>query len=363
MSIHDQISRRIRPAVLAGRAYHVPDAAGLVKLDAMENPYSWPEEMKQAWLSALAQVDFNRYPDASGRAVKQALRRAFGIGADADVLLGNGSDEIIQIITAAVAAPGVTVLAPEPSFAMYRIVTEAAGARYCGVPLRTPDFALDVDAMLAAIEQHDPAVVFIAWPNNPTGNLFSVQDIDRILDAADGLVVVDEAYHAFAGSSFMPALDRHENLLVMRTLSKLGLAGLRFGFIAGAPAWLEQLDKLRLPYNVSVIAQVSVEFVLRHMHVLEAQAARIRADRDALYGHLKGLDGICVWPSAANFLLLRTLRRPATQVYEGLRARGLLVKNLHGSHPMLSECLRVTVGSAGENEQFVSALTDIIGRD
>ena len=362
MAIHDRVKRRIRPAVLSGAAYHVPDSAGLVKLDAMENPYAWPEDMKQAWLESLARVDFNRYPDASGRSVKQALRRAFGIGEGADVLLGNGSDEIIQIITAAVAAPDVTLLAPEPSFAMYRIVTEAAGARYCGVPLREPDFSMDTDAMIAAIEAHDPAVVFIAWPNNPTGNLFAEEDIERILAATGGLVVVDEAYHAFARCSFMDALPRHENLVVMRTLSKLGLAGLRFGFLAGAPAWLEQFEKLRLPYNVSVLAQASVEFVLGHLDVLEAQAARIRADRDALYAHLGAVEGIRVWPSAANFLLVRILHRPAVEVFEALRARGLLVKNLHGSHPMLDQCLRITVGSAGENELFLAAFTDIISK-
>jgi histidinol-phosphate aminotransferase len=351
----------IRPALLQGKAYHVPDAAGLVKLDAMENPYPWPETLRGGWLDALRGISLNRYPDADAAELKTKLRRGFSIPGGAGLLLGNGSDEIIQMLALATARPGAVLLAPEPSFSMYRIIADVVGLRYVGVPLRADDFALDRTAMLDAIAAHRPALVMLAYPNNPSGNLFAEADIDAILEAAPGAVVIDEAYHAFAERSWLPRLERHPNLLVMRTLSKLGMAGLRLGLLMAAPAWVEQFEKLRLPYNIGTLTQASVGFFFGHMEVFDEQASRIRAERDRMFARLRSMSGLRAWPSAANFLLARSTRLPADRIHAELLQRGLLIKSLHGSHPMLAECLRITIGSPEENEALLAALETILG--
>lgn len=346
----------VRPEILRLAAYHVPDARGMVKLDAMENPYRLPADLAHALGEVLAGAAINRYPDPRADELKAVLRPAFAIPDELDVLLGNGSDEIIQILVLALARPGATLLSVEPSFVMYRLIAEFCGMRYVGVSL-TPGFALDEAAMLAAIETHRPALVFLAYPNNPTGNAFDRAVIERIVRAAPGLVVLDEAYHAFAGGlSFLDDVPRHERLLVMRTVSKLGLAGLRLGYLAGAPEWIREFDKVRLPYNVGVLTQLAARFALQHMAVLEQQAALIVAERSRLAQALKSLPQVQVHDSVANFLLLRLPH--ATAVFEGLKRRGVLVKNLHGVHPLLADCLRVTVGTPHENALFLDALTD-----
>ena len=347
----------IRDDIRALGAYHVPDASGMVKLDAMENPYRLPEDVRGAIADLVARADINRYPDAGASRLKATLREVLGIPAGADLVLGNGSDEIIQMLMLATARPGACVLGLEPSFVMFRIIAAFCGLRYVGVPLAT-GFALDADRTVAAIEEHQPALVFIAYPNNPTGNLFDDAAIERVLDAAPGIVVIDEAYHAFAGASWLPQLDTRPNLLVMRTLSKSGLAGLRLGLIAGRPEWLSHVDKVRLPYNVNVLTQFVAAEVLRHRSLLDDQAAAIRTERERLYGELGRIQGAAPFPSAANFILFRT--GAADAIFDGLKRRGVLVKNLNGSHATLGNCLRVTVGTREENDRFIGALRESI---
>ena len=277
-----------------------------------------------------------------------------GIPAGMDLVLGNGSDELIQMLALAVAKPGAVMLGLDPSFVMFRMLAAITGVRYAGVPL-TRDFGIDTDATLDAVRQHQPALIFIAYPNNPSGNLYDAGVIARIIAAAPGIVVVDEAYHAFAGASFMPRLAEFPNLLVMRTVSKLGLAGLRLGLLAGRRAWLEHVDKVRLPYNVNVFTQLVASDVLQHAEVLGAQAAAIRGERARLMVELRRIAGVEAYPCDANFILFRVAG--ANQVFDGLKRRGVLIKNLHATHPLLTDCLRVTVGTPGENTQFLSALT------
>jgi len=346
-----RVAAVVRPAVRELAAYQVPPARDVVKLDAMENPYPLPDALREAWLKALRDVELNRYPDAAAAALKNRLRETFEVPAGAGLLLGNGSDEIIQIIEAAAGGP---VLAPEPTFVMYDMIARFLNAGFVGVPLGA-GFALDVEAMLAAIDRHRPKVVFLAYPNNPTGNLFDERAIERIIAAAPGLVVIDEAYHAFAGRTLMPWLARHPNLLVMRTLSKLGLAGLRLGFAAAHPAWIEQLDKLRLPYNVGVLSQQSADFLLSHIDVLLEQAARVRAERARVRDALQGAGWEC-FASDANFILFRGAGRDAGEIFQSLLDRGVLIKNLAAAHPALEGCLRVTIGTPEENKRFLGAL-------
>jgi histidinol-phosphate aminotransferase len=344
----------IRDDIRALTAYHVPDSSGMVKLDAMENPYELPPALRARLATLIESAALNRYPDPGARRLKARLRESFALPDGVELLLGNGSDEIIQILVLASARPGAVVLGVEPSFTMFRMISAFAGVRYVGVELRE-DFALDIERMLRAVEQHKPGLIFIAYPNNPTGNLFDPEAIERVVGAAPGLVVIDEAYHAFAGSSFMAQLPRRRNLLVMRTLSKLGLAALRLGALAGAAQWIAELDKLRLPYNVGTLTQMVAAEVLQHGAVLTEQAAAIKLERGRLVRRLQDLPGLTPYPSDANFILFRVTH--AERVFDGLKERGVLIKSLHGSHRLLANCLRVTVGTPQENDAFLAALT------
>jgi histidinol-phosphate aminotransferase len=354
-TIKEKVSQLVRPEIRALKAYHVPDASGLIKLDAMENPYSWPEDVRRDWTTVLQDVALNRYPDSEARSLRDPLRTALGVPAGMELMLGNGSDELIQIVLMSVSAAHAVVLAPMPTFVMYEMIATFTGMQFVGVPLQ-PDFSLDMPAMLKAIEIHKPVVIFLAYPNNPTGNLFSREDVERIIEASPGLVVLDEAYHAFAGDSFMDRLGRHDNLLVMRTLSKQGLAGLRLGILAGPAAWLTEFNKVRLPYNIGSLTQASAEFALTHLALLDEQARQIRQDREKLFQALGRLRDVQVWPSQTNFILFRVTNREADQVFDGLRTRGVLIKNLNSSGGMLTDCLRVTVGAPSENNAFLKAL-------
>lgn len=354
-SVSRLVTSLIRPEILALRAYHVPDSADMIKLDAMENPYHLPQFLRDEVASAVAAAPINRYPDPDPYALKEKIRLLLGLPGGMDVLLGNGSDELIQLLALAVNKPGAVLLSVEPSFVMYRMIAIFVGMRYVGVPLAA-DFSLDLKATLAAIHKEQPALVFLSYPNNPTGNLFSKDDIRRIIEASPGLVVLDEAYYAFASDSFMPHLTNYPNLLVMRTFSKLGMAGLRLGFLAGSEAWLEQLEKLRLPYNVGVLPQRVAEKLLDNHSVLLQQADQIKVDRETLYRQLNAM--VQVYPSEANFLMFKV--SDATRVFEDLKRRGMLIKNLNGGHPMLTDCLRVTVGTPAECGKFIEALQESI---
>ncbi|MXS83042.1 histidinol-phosphate transaminase [Nitrosomonas oligotropha] len=347
----------IRPEILALSAYHVPPATGMIKLDAMENPYPLPSAIRDEIAQLTLNAPVNRYPDASAATLKATLRQALGIADDMDILLGNGSDEIIQIIAMAVAKPGAVLMSVEPAFVMFRMIATFANIQYAGVPLRK-DFSLDLDAMLAAIAQHRPAVIFLAYPNNPTGNLFDPAAIERVLQTTSGIVVVDEAYHAFADASFIDKLSQYPNLLLMRTLSKSGLAGLRLGLLIGRSGWLKQLEKVRLPYNIGIMTQLIAEKVLHHTAVLSQQAEAIKSERAKMNTFLGTMRAVEVYPSDANFILFRV--NAASRIFQALKQHNILIKNLDGTHPLLENCLRVTVGTPDENSQFCAALRTIL---
>ena len=356
MSLIDNI---IRPDVRALSAYHVQDAAGCIKLDAMENPYQLPDALRAELGQRLADVAMNRYPTPSYTALKAAICARLGVPAGYDVVLGNGSDELISMLSVACAQPGACVLAPVPTFVMYAMSAQFAGLEFVGVDLK-PDFSLDRDAMLAAIAAHKPVVTYLAYPNNPTGSLFDADAIVDILRAVgdSGIVVVDEAYQPFADASFMPRLAEFDNLVVMRTVSKLGLAGIRLGYMSASAALLNEFEKVRPPYNINVLTQAAAEFVLAHSEVLDAQAALLREERSRMRDMLAGMAGVEVFPSAANFLLLRINRAglDAGQVHARLLEQKVLVKNVGKMHALLHNCLRITVSTPAENRLFLDAL-------
>lgn len=350
-----RVKQWVRPEIRELHAYHVPNSHGLIKLDAMENPYQWPHELTQSWLDRVASVSINRYPDPGAVALKRCIRDVMGVPAGADIMLGNGSDEIIQIIAMAVSGPSRSILAPEPTFVMYRMIAAFCGMHFHSVPLKS-DFSLDVTAMLEAIEREQPAVVFLSYPNNPSGNLFSRTDVERIIRETDGLVVIDEAYHAFAEDSFLSDVLKYDNVVVMRTVSKMGLAGLRLGFLAGSSDWLVEFEKIRLPYNINSLTQVSAEFALEHQSVFDAQTQQICRDRKELMKALSQREDLHPYPSQTNFILFKVPEGSAARIFDSLKRDGILIKNMSAAGGMLADCLRVTIGKKSENSAFLKAL-------
>lgn len=359
----------IRPEVRALTAYHAgPEAAPgrRVKLDANESPFALGEAIRGAIADelarALADVELHRYPDPEARELRGALARDLGVAVD-EVLATNGSDEAIQLLLVATAGPGVTVLAPAPTFVMYELGARALGLRYVGVPLRS-DYTLDVPDFLATIEREQPRLVFLAWPNNPTGGLVTdAAGIEAILDACAGaacraLVVVDEAYAHYSGVSVLPRLRARPNLVVLRTLSKIGLAGIRLGMLLAGPGLVTEINKVRPPYNVNALSQAAARVVLRHADLVRENAARIVRERDRVLEALRALPGVTPFASAANFFLMRTESGGDT-VHAGLLSRSIVVRNF-SRLPLLADCLRVTVGAAEENDAFLAALAEVL---
>lgn len=353
------ISTVFRKEVLELSAYKVADSHNLIKLDAMENPYTWPEEIKQEWLAIIKDCPINRYPDPECRSLASVIKETNQIPQQSEILLGNGSDEIIQLLLMALPS-NACVLAPSPGFVMYQQVAVSLRLNYQGVPLLADNFELDLDVMLDVIRVDQPPVIFLAYPNNPTGNLFDANAIETIIKTAPGLVVLDEAYAPFANASFIDKLPEYQNLLVMRTVSKLGLAGLRLGYIAGNKNIVEQLNNIRLPYNINSLTQVTAEFALRNQALFDQQTQQICRDRATVLKQLNQLTGITAYPSSANFILFKTKENQATVIFEGLKKQGVLIKNLSPQGGLLVDCLRVTIGKAEENEVFLDALCAIV---
>ncbi|MDH0867989.1 histidinol-phosphate transaminase [Mitsuaria sp. GD03876] len=345
----------LRDDVRAMQAYQVHAAAGLIKLDAMENPFRLPAELQRALGERLGAVAINRYPGERTQQLAQALATHAKLPDGHALMLGNGSDELISLLAMAVCQPGerVVVLAPVPGFVMYELSSRYQHLDFVGVPL-TADFELDEAAMLAAIAEHRPAIVYLAYPNNPTANLWDECVIERLVQAAPGLVVMDEAYQPFAARDAMGLMARHPQVLVMRTMSKFGLAGVRIGYLMGHAELIQHVDKLRPPYNVSVLNAEAGLFALEHAAVYERQAAELRTERARLQAALSDLPGVRAFPSEGNMILVRM--PDASRVHADMKARGVLVKNVSGMHPLLAGCLRLTVGTPDENRAMLAAL-------
>lgn len=349
---------RIRPDIRAMHAYAVQDATGMVKLDAMENPHRLSAELQAALGQRLGAVALNRYPGERVNDLKLALAAHVQLPEGYGLMLGNGSDELISLLTLACDQPGAVVLAPVPGFVMYAMSAQLQGLRFVDVPL-TADFELDEAAMLAAIAEHRPAIVHLAYPNNPTANLWDDAVVERIVTAVGaqgGLVAMDEAYQPFASKSYLDRLTRHPHVLLMRTLSKFGLAGVRLGYMVGPKALIDELDKVRPPYNVSVLNCECALFALEHAEVFAAQAAELVAQRTLMLQALAQMPGVKVWPSEANMVLVRVA--DAQKTFDGMKAHGVLVKNVSKMHPLLANCLRLTVGTTEENALMLAAFKE-----
>lgn len=347
----------IRDDIKSMSAYRIADLPeGFIKLDAMESPYHpfarFPE-LSNEWLRLIARAPIHLYPNPAASGLQETLRKAFNIPESAAIALGNGSDELIQFMTLLVSQSGATMLAVEPSFVMYRHNAELYGMNYVGVPLNE-DFTLDLPAVLSAIDKHQPALIFIAYPNNPTGVCFRREEVEAIIRAARGIVVVDEAYGAFSRDSFLPQAGSVENLVVMRTISKIGFAGLRIGYAAGSPAVMGELAKILPPYNMNQLSLATAKFALQHHDTIQTTIDILKTERERVFSGLSAIGRLKAFPSEANLI---TVRVPdADALFNTLKENRILIKKLHGTHPLLAQCVRITIGSPEQND----AVLDII---
>lgn len=349
----------VSPAIRALEAYQVHSAEGMIKLDAMENPYELPENLVEEWKTVLTNAEINRYPDPNCTDLRKAVSQTLALSGQQGVVFGNGSDELIQMLVTLTGGEGKTVLAPDPSFSMYRQICIPLNTRFVGVPLES-DFRLDQDRILRAVEKEKPSCIFLAYPNNPTGNCFESETIQAILDLAPGLVVIDEAYFAFCQSTWLAEIPKWNNLVLLRTMSKSGLAGLRLGLLIADPIWTQQIEKLRLPYNINSLTQLSAKFFLAHHKVFEEQSRQVVKNRESLFRELSSLHDLQAYPSQANFVLIRV--NNADQVFQDLQGKGVLIRNLSTVGTPMENCLRVTVGTEEENQIFLTALKSVLNR-
>jgi histidinol-phosphate aminotransferase len=352
-ALEQRMKKVIRQDIQSMHGYAVQPSAGMVKIDTMENPFLLPAHLRKQLGERLAEVALNRYPAERGDVLRAELAKHAQMPEGCDIMLGNGSDELISLLTLACDVPGATVIAPLPGFVMYQMSAELQGLKFVGVPL-TDTFELDLQSMLAAVKEHQPSLVYLAYPNNPTANLWNDAAVDAIIEAAPGLVVMDEAYQPFAARDSLERLKRHEHVLLMRTMSKFGLAGVRIGYLIGRKPLIKEVDKLRPPFNISVLNCEAALFALEHVDEYAQQAATIRAEREKIQGWLRELPGVTPFPSDANMILARVPDSKAT--FEGMKARGVLVKNVAFVHPLLKNCLRITVGTPDENLKMIDAL-------
>jgi histidinol-phosphate aminotransferase len=348
----------LRPEVLSARAYGIEEPEGLIKLDANENPYPPPPAVMNSLAELCRELQLNRYPDPGADRLREALAEKLDWEKDG-LLLGNGSDELIGIICTACGHGSAKMLVPVPTFVMYRIIGSVGGWEVDEVPL-DEDFELDGGEIVKRLRRDKPRLVVIASPNNPTGNSFDEKVVLEIIEEAPGIVVLDEAYYDFSGKTFLGQLKTHPNLLILRTLSKVGLAALRVGMLLGNPSAISELNKVRLPYNVSAFSQGAALAVLENGDFLDEEIRTIVGERKRLVEEMRGLEGIRTFSSDANFILFRSLRERSGDIFTRIREGGVLIRDLGGPGP-LENCLRVTVGTPEENSAFLGVLRADLG--
>ncbi|HUK22196.1 MAG TPA: histidinol-phosphate transaminase [Gemmatimonadales bacterium] len=350
----------IKPKVRAQSAYTLNAPSAARKLNQNESPYDVPPAIKDAVLARVRELSWNRYPAFSPESLLERLARRHDWTAEG-VLVGNGSNELIQASLMVSVGEGIGVVTSVPTFTLYRLMTEVLGGRHIGVPL-TPDFQFDVDALLEAASGHGARVVVVNTPNNPTGTPIPDGVIERLLAETETLVLVDEAYQDFGGPSAIPLLPAHPRLIVLRTFSKaMALAGLRFGYALAHPTIAREITKAKLPYNLNQVTLAAAEVALDNPAPFVEVTDRIRAARDRLYGRLARIRGLRAFPSAANFVLVRCEARPAADVFRRLvEDYGILIRDVSAGQG-LANCLRVTAGTPDDVDAVAGAFEAIFG--
>ncbi len=349
----------IKPSVRDQPAYTLAAPPARRKLNQNESPFDFPPELKRAVLERVLGQPWQRYPEFAPPDLLALLAAHYGWVADG-VLVGNGSNELIQSTLAVTLGTGDVVVAPSPTFSLYRLLTAVFGGRYLPVPMRN-GFSFDVDALINAAQRGEARVVVLNSPNNPTGSILPEGAVERILAETNALVVCDEAYQDFGGPSAVGLLSASSRLVVLRTFSKaLGLAGLRFGLALAHPAIAREIAKGKLPYNVNVVTLAAARTALEHAPVLAARTREVIAIRDRFVTRLQALPGLTVYPTSANFVLIRSLNLPAKEIFQRLRDQyGILIRDVSDS-AHLSECLRISIGTSEDMDAVISALTQIL---
>jgi histidinol-phosphate aminotransferase len=352
MKLQDIVNKEI----FKQSGYKAPELTGFVKLDANENPFSLQEPLKKKLLEELGSVELNRYPEAGAPVLRERFAQYYGVDQDM-IMLGNGSDELIQILCLTLRGKVKGVLVPIPTFVMYKIIGINTGCKVTEV-LLDENYDLDLDSMMSKIKANFPALVYLSYPNSPTGNCFSRDKIEAIIKKTPGIVVIDEAYASFSGGTLLSLLKKYDNLVILKTLSKLGLAAMRLGFLIGNSELVNELDKVRLPYNVNSLSQIAAGFFLDYQEEFARQVSEIVKRREELYIGLKGIEGIRPFPSRANFIFF-SCAFDSDRIYKQLAVKGIAVKNLNNP-PLISNCIRVTVGNYEENAAFLQALKSVV---
>jgi histidinol-phosphate aminotransferase len=348
----------VEKGIFKQSGYVAPEVTGAIKMDANENPISLQEPLKRKLMEEMGRVDLNRYPEAGALKLRERFAQYYGVNKNM-IMLGNGSDELIQTLCLTLKGKINGVLVPVPAFSMYKIIAVNTGNKVVEVPL-DKKFNLDSDAIMGRMKADFPALVFLSYPNAPTGNLFSRDRIEAVIKTTPGIVVIDEAYASFSGRTLLPLLKKYDNVVFLNTLSKLGLASMRLGFLIGNPDIVDQLDKVRLPYNINSLSQIAANFFLDYQDEFSGQVAEIIKSREELYLGMKAITGIKVYPSRANFIFF-SCSFDSNRIYNKLVAEGIIVKNLNVP-PLMPNCMRVTVGNRKENEAFLRALKRVISK-
>ncbi len=351
--------KAFRPEVLVLRAYSMEEPTLPVKANQNESPWDWPEDLKREALDRLAAIPFHRYPAFRGSRLASLLCEQWKLP-EGSCLLGNGSNELLSALFSSCLCEGRAGLLPSPSFSLYRQLVLLARGQVQEVPL-SEDLTYDVESWLEAMDRVRPAVALVCSPNNPTGSLLSLGDLERLLDRAPGIVAVDEAYGDFSGvPSAASLLSERENLVVLRTFSKaFGSAALRLGYALAHPRVAEQISKALLPYNVSPLALALGETALSRREFFEDRVRDLIRGRSELFDRLGEIEGLRVYPSAANFVLVCLRKQEASDVHSALKSRGVLVRDV-SVHPLLRRCLRISVGTPSENAAVVAALKEVV---
>ncbi len=346
------LNAKICERVKALKAYHVDHCDAEIKLHANENSHPLPASLIEQFGTRLQELDLNRYPDPDSASLKKTLAKRLNID-PAQLTIGNGSDELIQVLIQIFCDPGDALAIPDPTFAMYNIIAKGMGVRPIPYSLNE-DWDFEAEPFLEAIRNQGVKLIFFSYPNNPTGNCFNKNEIQKVIEGFEGIVVLDEAYYDFAQSSFIDQLSKHNNLILLRSLSKIGLAGLRVGYGIAAPEIIQEMNKIRLPYNSNMLSQDFSDIVLSQFEIVKQQIDKIIEERKRVHQNLAKIEGVVPFKSDANFILFKT-QKDSSSIFKSLAERGVLIRDL-GAHPRLKHCLRVTIGTPEENNRFLEEL-------
>tara|TARA_B100000686_G_scaffold355104_1_gene469945 strand:- start:5202 stop:6263 length:1062 start_codon:yes stop_codon:yes gene_type:complete len=343
------LERFIREDIKALKPYYIESFDCDIKLHANENPFPPSPEIQRVFIESLSEIELNRYPEPSSKELRSILSERLGVSQER-LVVGNGSDELIFLLMQVFCKPGDAVAFPDPTFAMYSIIAKGMGLKPVAFPL-DDQWDFHAEPFLKLAQQNGVQIIFISYPNNPTGNCFSKEQVKKIIEEFEGIVVLDEAYFDFSQKSFIDIIEAHNNLVILRSLSKIGLAALRVGFGVAHSKIIDEINKVRLPYNSNAVSQKFSAKALSNFPIIQEQIDKIRYEQKRLYAALSQIQSITVFSSDSNFILFRS----ESEIFSGLVDAGILIRDLN-SHPRLNSCLRVTVGSPEENDAFIKRI-------